>query len=42
MDDTKNAKKYYEMALDKLPDGDQANHDRITQTLADLDAGGSH
>lgn len=42
MGDTKNARKYYQMALDKLPDGDQANHDRITKTLADLGAGGSY
>ncbi len=39
MGDAKNAKKYYQMALDKLPDGDQANHDRITKTLADLGTG---
>jgi len=37
--DNKNAIKYYQMALDKLPSGDQANHDRITQTLAGLGSG---
>ena len=39
MGDVKNAKKYYQMALDKLPEGDQTNYDRITKTLADLGQG---
>ena len=37
--DTKNAKKYYQMALEMLPEGDQTNYDRITKTLADLSQG---
>ena len=37
--DTKNATKYYEMARDMLPEGDQTNYDRITKTLADLSQG---
>ena len=41
MGDVENAKKYYKMALDKLPEGDQANHDRITQILAGFEAQGS-
>lgn len=31
--DNANATKYYRMALEKLPEGDQANRDRILQTL---------
>ena len=42
MGDTKNAKKYYKIALDKLPEGDQANQDRITKTLAEIDTQGSN
>ena len=34
--DHKNAKKYYSMALDKLPENDQANRDRINQLLATM------
>ena len=40
--DTKNARKYYEMALNKLPEGDQPNYDRITKTLSDLGGQGSN
>ncbi|MFQ5569819.1 MAG: DUF2911 domain-containing protein [Rhodothermales bacterium] len=36
MGDTENARKYYQMALDKLPEGDTANKDRIEGVLADL------
>jgi len=39
MGDDKNAKKYYQMALEMLPEGDQTNYDRITKTLADLSQG---
>ena len=42
MGDTKNARKFYKKALDMLPEGDQTNYDRITKTLADLDAQGSN
>ncbi len=37
MGDTKNARKYYQLALEKLPEGDEANYNRITQVLAGLD-----
>lgn len=40
--DTRNARKFYRMALDKLPAGDQANRNRINGILADLDASGSN
>lgn len=42
MGDVAQAKKNYQKALDMLPEGDQANHDRITQILADLDTQGSN
>jgi hypothetical protein len=37
--DVANAKKYYTMALNRLPEDDQANRDRINQTLASLGDG---
>lgn len=40
MGDTANAIKYYGMALEKLPEGDEANRSRIQRTLARLEGGG--
>ena len=34
--DGSNARKYYQMALDKLPENDQANRDRIELTLSTI------
>jgi tetratricopeptide (TPR) repeat protein len=36
MSDNSNARKYYQLAIDKLPENDQANRDRIEQILGTI------